>query len=183
VRDPDLARDVVQNALCKALENLDAFRGEASLAGWLFTICRHEISGHYRRRGRAPDEVELAEETPAVRAALESLPASFSGPQEALEDEELARQVHTTLDHLPPHYGRALEWKYVDGLAVKEIASRLDLGSKAAESLLTRARKAFRDAFSSFGLSFEGWVSSSGLPSTATQPPGIAQEPSVAEEL
>jgi DNA-directed RNA polymerase specialized sigma24 family protein len=39
-----------------------------------------------------------------------------------------------------------LEWKYVDGLAVADIAVRLDIGVKAAESLLTRARGAFREA-------------------------------------
>ena len=42
-------------------------------------------------------------------------------------------------------YGDALEWKYVQGLSVKEIAARLNLGAKAAESLMTRARQAFRD--------------------------------------
>ena len=42
-----------------------------------------------------------------------------------------------------------LQWKYLDGLPVKEIARRLELAPKAAESLLTRARLAFRKSFSS----------------------------------
>ena len=41
----------------------------------------------------------------------------------------------------------ALEWKYVDGLSVAEIGVRLGRSRKAAESLLDRARGAFRDAF------------------------------------
>ena len=40
-----------------------------------------------------------------------------------------------------------LEWKYIDSLSVNEIASRLGTTTKAAESLLTRARNAFREAF------------------------------------
>ncbi len=52
-----------------------------------------------------------------------------------------------TLDALPRAYGDALEWKYVHGHSVREIAARLNLGEKAAESLLTRARQAFRDGF------------------------------------
>jgi len=36
-----------------------------------------------------------------------------------------------TLDALPGSYGDALEWKYVQGLSVKEIAARLNLGAKA----------------------------------------------------
>ena len=42
----------------------------------------------------------------------------------------------------------ALEWKYAAGLSVREIAERLEISEKAAESLLTRARVVFREAFS-----------------------------------
>ena len=55
------------------------------------------------------------------------------------------------MDPLPPRYGDALEWKYIHGLTVKEIAALLEVGPKAAESLLTRARQAFRDGFGSLG--------------------------------
>ena len=55
--------------------------------------------------------------------------------------------VWAVLDHLPVRYGNALQWKYIQGLSVREIASRLGASPKAAESLLTRARQAFRDGF------------------------------------
>jgi DNA-directed RNA polymerase specialized sigma24 family protein len=62
--------------------------------------------------------------------------------------EQVHRIVEATLDALPGRYGDALEWKYIDGLSVQEIADRLRVGPKAAESLLTRARESFRDAIS-----------------------------------
>jgi len=46
---------------------------------------------------------------------------------------------------LPPVYGDLLEWKYVDGLSILELAERLGRSPKAIESLLTRAREAFRE--------------------------------------
>jgi RNA polymerase sigma-70 factor (ECF subfamily) len=55
--------------------------------------------------------------------------------------------VHVALDHLPGHYKEALVGKYLEGASVDEIGRRLDLRYKAAESLLTRARQAFREAF------------------------------------
>jgi RNA polymerase sigma-70 factor (ECF subfamily) len=56
--------------------------------------------------------------------------------------------VQATVDTLPDRYSDVLEWKYVDGLSVDEIAAQLNIGVKAAESLLTRAREAFRETFS-----------------------------------
>ena len=70
-------------------------------------------------------------------------------PETGFERQELSRLVQVTLDHLPRRYGDALEWKYLDGLPVEEIASRLGVGYKAAESLLARARQAFREGFAS----------------------------------
>jgi RNA polymerase sigma-70 factor (ECF subfamily) len=148
LKDPELSREIVQTSIVNAIAHLESYRGEATLVAWLFTICRNEISRHFKRLGRAPERLELFEDAPEVRAALDSLGMSFSGPEETLRRNEVVRLVHATLDHLSPHYGQALEWKYLDGLSVKEIAARLRLAPKAAESLLTRARQAFRDGFS-----------------------------------
>jgi RNA polymerase sigma-70 factor (ECF subfamily) len=151
-RDGELALEVTQAAICKAIEKLGSYRGEAPLFGWVCAICRFEISGHYRRLRRRPPETELVEEGLWARGALESIGFDLRDPEDQLLRREVARRVHLTIDHLPPRYGRVLEWKYVDGLPVKEIALRLGVSAKAAESLLTRARQAFRDAFSSLGL-------------------------------
>lgn len=163
LRDPELARDIVQSTLCKAIANLSKYRGEASLTAWIFTICRNEISGHFRKLGRAPVAVELFEETTETGAILDSLTLGTDDPEEKLRQKELAQLVHTTLDRLPRHYGQALEWKYVEGLSVNEIAERLAVGPKAAESLLTRARVAFRDGFSALGRQLSGWNVPAGL--------------------
>jgi RNA polymerase sigma-70 factor (ECF subfamily) len=145
--DGDAAEDVVQATLCKAITKLDTYRGEAALFSWLCTFCRHEISAFFKKQRRVPPPINLVEEIPAVRAALESLAASLEDPEQELQRKEVARLVQVTLDYLPTHYGNALEWKYIQGWSVKEIAERLRLSPKAAESLLTRARAAFREGF------------------------------------
>lgn len=147
-RDEDGAEEAVQAALARAVTKLGTFRGEAQLFTWLCTFCRHEIAAYYVRAGRQPPTTELTEDRPEVRAALDSLSISADGgPDASLRREETRRLVHVALDLLPSKYGDALEWKYVEGLSVAEIAARLSVTSKAAESLLTRAREAFRDAF------------------------------------
>jgi RNA polymerase sigma-70 factor (ECF subfamily) len=141
----DAAEEVVQAALSQALRKLHTYRGEAALFTWLCTICRREASAHWRRRQRRAPELGLASEDPVLRAALESLALEESSA--AAQRADVARRVQAALDRLPPRYGDALEWKYLEEVPVEEIGRRLGLGRKAAESLLTRARQAFREAF------------------------------------
>jgi len=144
--DSHAAEEVVQATLCRAVRKLSTFRGEAALLTWLCTFCRHEISAHLEKEGKRPPMVEWIDDLPEVAAALDSL-AAAARPEAALQRSETARLVQVILDRLPQRYGDALEWKYIDGLSVGEIADRLGIGPKAAESTLTRAREAFRDAF------------------------------------
>jgi RNA polymerase sigma-70 factor, ECF subfamily len=144
--DRDLTREVVQTAMAKALAKLETYRGEASLLTWLCSCCRNEILMHFRHRRAAPASRELAEE---VEPAVGSFSQRPRDPEAVLLGQERACLVHMALDGLPVHYSQALEWKYVDRLPVEEIAARMDLGPKAAESLLTRARLAFRSSYES----------------------------------
>jgi RNA polymerase sigma-70 factor (ECF subfamily) len=145
--DADAAEEIVQATLCLAVRKVHTWRGEAALLTWLCTLCRHEVGSFLEKRGRRADSVSLTEDVPEVRAALESLAAMSSGPEAHALRAELARLVQSVLDALPDRYGDALEWKYALGLSVDEIASRLGTSPKAAESLLTRARAAFRDGY------------------------------------
>lgn len=138
-RNRELTRDVVQSTVCKVMENLDSYRGEAPLFTWLCACCGNEIALHFRRLGRRPREVELE--------AAAGGGSPVAGPEERLLRVETAELVHVTLDRLPPSYARAMEWRYLEGLAVPEIARRLESSYKATESLLSRARKAFRKIY------------------------------------
>lgn len=149
-QETDVAEEVAQAAIAKAVRKLATYRGEAPLFSWLCTFCRHEIGYYLERVGRAPDSVGLIEDVPEIRAALESLESlDEGGPEAVLLKKEIAHWVRLTLDHLPRRYAQALEWKYLHDLPVREIATRLGVGTKAAESILTRARAAFHDAFAS----------------------------------
>lgn len=151
--DEDLAQEVAQAALARGAFKIASYRGEAALFTWLCSICRRELAACLRRSRRAGQAVELREEAIEIRAALESLAGAPSPGSPAAERRaDVVRAVQVTLDALPRRYGDALEWKYVLGLSVEEIGFRLGLGPKAAESLLSRARQAFREGFATQGL-------------------------------
>jgi RNA polymerase sigma-70 factor (ECF subfamily) len=146
LRDPDAAEDIVQTSLMAAMRHLGSWRGEASLFTWLCTICRREIGAWQKRTARRVF-VSIEDDDPGLRAALDSIGAAADAPDARLARADTGRTVQLALDHLPPRYSRALEWKYLEELSVEDIAGRLQCSPKAAESLLTRARGAFRDAF------------------------------------
>ena len=147
LRDPDAAEDIVQTSIIAAMRHLRTWRGEASLFTWLCTICRREIAAWQKRTSRRVI-VSIQDNDPSLRAALDSIgAAAAAAPDARLARADTGRIVQLALDHLPPRYSRALEWKYLEELSVDDIAGRLQCTPKAAESLLTRARDAFRDAF------------------------------------
>lgn len=144
--DVDAATEVTQVTLCKVVEKLDSYLFKAPLFSWLCSICRNEITDLMRHRQRSP-EVELLEDVPDVRRALDALATtSESNPERTLLALEASRLVHAVLDHLPSRYGAALELRYLEGKGVVEIAAQLGLSYKATESTLARARAAFRQA-------------------------------------
>jgi len=146
----DAAEEVVQVTLTQAFRKLHTYRGEAALFTWLCAICRREILAHWRRRQRLGREVGLTEEDPAVRAAFEG--RAIEEDAAAAQRGDVVERVQVALESLPARYGDALEWKYVEEVPVEEVGRRLGLGMKAAESLLTRAREAFRKAFAAGGM-------------------------------
>src|SRR6185295_4428288 len=137
-----------QRTLCRAMRKLHLYRAEASLFTWLCRICRNEIHDHVEGRERLGQRVVSVDDDPLVRSALESLPAEGEGdPAGSARRDEVLKFVQLVLDFMPPRYADVLRWKYVEELGVDEIARRLSLSLHAAESLLARARRSFKDGW------------------------------------
>lgn len=140
------AREVVQSTLSKAMRNLEKYRGDAALFSWLCQICRHEIVDYLRAHKRHSERVVLIDDSPELQAAMETIQAPLADdPAHRYSDAEMRRLIQAVLDRLPARYGDILEWKYIEGRTVDEIGQLLGIGHTAAQSLLARARQAFRE--------------------------------------
>ncbi len=146
--DKQAAEEVAQTALTRGLQKLATYRAESALFTWLCAICRNEMSDWLRKQGRYREHIVLTEDFPEVAAAVDSIamPAE-DGPEASYRRLEKQRLIEVALDRLPPKYGDVLEWKYVEGHSVREIADRLDIGQEAAQSLIARAKRAFADVY------------------------------------
>jgi len=137
----------VQQTMINAMKALASYRGEASLLTWLCQIARNEMKAWYRRNQHRAELTDSLDERPELLAALESR-------SDDLAEETTGMLVQTSLDQLPSSYGKVLELKYIEGLSVTEIATQMSLGEIAVQSLLGRARKAFREVFSDLQKTF-----------------------------
>ncbi|MDH4107157.1 MAG: sigma-70 family RNA polymerase sigma factor [Gammaproteobacteria bacterium] len=147
--DESLAEEIVQRTMVLAMRKVGKYRGEALLFTWLCQICRNEMAAVFRQRGVEAERHVPLEDNPAVQAALESLASDGETPETLHSGEELARFVRVTLEYLPAKYATALEMKYIQGCSVEEIGAELEISGKAAESVLSRARAAFKEGFRS----------------------------------
>lgn len=147
--DPEATQEIVQAALSRALKKIHTYRGESALFTWLCVITRNEMVDWIRRNARYREHIVLTEDYPEIQAAVDSFLAPASDdPGRHYQKYEACRLIQVALDKLPPKYGDALEWKYIEGYSVKEIAIKMDLSPEAAQSLLARAKRAFQEMYS-----------------------------------
>jgi len=146
--DDEAAKEIVQTALSRALRMIHTYRGESALFTWLCVIARNELVDWSRRNARYREHIVLTEDAPEIQAAVDSILAPpADDPGQHYQKLEMSRLIQVALDRLPPKYGDALEWKYIQGYSVKEIAAKMDLSPDAAQSLLARAKRAFQDIY------------------------------------
>lgn len=146
----DLAEEVVQETLLRAIRELDKYdpaRSGGNVFMWLTGLARNEIRAALGREKAAVSFQalwdRLDDELRSMYSRLESAPLA----DEVLDREETREMVNATMAQLPPHYREALEAKYVRGQTVRDMAAAWQVSEKAVESQLTRARQAFRATF------------------------------------
>ncbi|NQV24187.1 MAG: sigma-70 family RNA polymerase sigma factor [Rhodopirellula sp.] len=137
-RDPHLAEDIVSEtvlALIRAASDPEA--DISNPGGWLRSVASNKVNDHFRAAARVQHLIDQARQTTEL--------ADFDEPSRNQEQEERRAEIRSVMDGLPDQYRLILEWKYIDRLSVRSIADRMDVSEKAAESVLFRARRDFRD--------------------------------------
>lgn len=140
-RDPEDAKDVLQDTLLAAARGARGYRGGAALSTWLYTIARRLCGKRRRKAGRpSADDVSIdADEAHAIASG--SRP-----PDEAAADREIASALDAAIDGLETGQREVLLLRDVEGLEASEVADVLGISVDAVKSRLHRARVAVRAA-------------------------------------
>ena len=139
--DQSVSEDLNQETWLEALNGIDqcdASRG--SFRSWLFGIARKRVAMYYRRRALTGNATSLNDPFGEV-AELGDISVL---PEDVLEQVEQIAVARAAILVLPNDRRKVLLWKYVDGLSVATIATRMGKTAKAVESLLSRTREQMR---------------------------------------
>ena len=127
----DLAEEIIQETWLVAVRRIRDYEPrKGPFLAWLRGIAARALRNELRARRK----VQPLTENDVAEAARETADAEL---------------IVRALALLPDHYEAVLRSKYLEGLRVEEIAAAWKTTPKAIESLLTRARQAFREAYES----------------------------------
>jgi RNA polymerase sigma-70 factor (ECF subfamily) len=141
-RDPEDARDILQDTLLTMARSLSDFQGKASLSTWLYSVARSYCIKKRRKSKFAPARVESLEQDTTREA--EALVDSARAADESLAAHELHEVLEQGLQQLPAEQREVLLLRDVEGLTAPEVADVLELSVAAVKSRLHRARAALR---------------------------------------
>jgi RNA polymerase sigma-70 factor (ECF subfamily) len=129
LRDPELARDAVQDGLIRAWRDLPSLRDPDRFDAWVYRLTVNACLDHARRRRRRPIEVAITEITDLVSPPMPD-------PAIAVSDRALVDSVLRRLDE----QGRAIVvLHYFLGLPLTEVAVALGTPVGTVKSRLHRA--------------------------------------------
>lgn len=136
----DLAEELTQETFARACAGLIGFRGDSSVATWLFRIARNAYLNSLRRP--SPQRIDTDE----LLAIPDQAPAA--DPARSFAASEERALIAIALGQLPEKQRSVLLLRDSEGLSYAEIADVLDISLAAVKVNLFRARNAFRAAYS-----------------------------------
>lgn len=139
-RDPEDAKDVLQDTFLAMARSVRDFRGASSVSTWLYSVAR---SFCIKKRRRPRPEPSLTQSLDVGDGP--ELVDSARGPDELAASREIELALETAIASLDPIYREVLILRDAEGLTAPEVAEVLGLTVEAVKSRLHRARAMVRE--------------------------------------
>lgn len=134
IASPELAEDLLQDSLLKALRNAPGLRDDERLLPWFYRILNNAIIDIYRGRGTAP-----------VRADMDVELLEDPGDSTETGDQALCACFRALLPTLKPEYAAMIERMELGAADPALVAAELGITRNTLKVRRHRARQALRD--------------------------------------
>ncbi len=132
------ARDLLQDAILKVLDNAEKFSEGTNFKGWVFTIMRNIFINNYRRKVRSEALIDTSD-----NLYLLNLGESSS---DSPEDSYTVSEINAAIDNFPDEYCQPFRM-HLAGYKYDEIAEQLSLPLGTVKSRIFFARKKLQAHF------------------------------------
>ena len=131
VKDRVIAEDLVHEGFVKVFRNIERFRKQGSLEGWVKRIMINGCLDYLRKQNRWNNEVPLvhAEGEPVPAQAVSHLQAEY---------------ILDCVQQLPPLLRSVFNLNVIEGYPHKDIAAMLKIKESTSRAYLTEAKKTLR---------------------------------------
>ena len=134
LQDTHEAEDISQEVFLKLFRSACSYHSYTNLRTFLLYITRNLCIDHLRKK--RPENMPEPPEPVCTRTPYSHLCAS-----------ELKKKIENVIRSLPENQRTAIYLRHVQGMSYKEISQTMGLTVRAVESLLSRARRSFRQRF------------------------------------
>lgn len=127
------AEDMLQEAFMKIFTQIQQYRGEGALEGWIRRIVVHTCINILKKNKKFSDSVDITH-AQHIHTREEMIPSIMQ-----------AKQVVECIRSLPLGYRTVLNLYAIEGYSHKEIAGMLDIEESTSRSQYTRAKSMLED--------------------------------------
>ncbi len=136
--DEDDAKDVVQEVFTSLWNNFDTISIHTSFTSYLYSSVRNRAI-NYLAHKKVVISYEKAEELRDVHFS--------NAPDVFLIEKELAFQINSEIDNLPPKMAAIFKKSRLENKSYKEIAEELDIAENTVKKQVSRALHQLRQKF------------------------------------
>ncbi|KMK51425.1 RNA polymerase sigma factor [[Actinobacillus] muris] len=145
--DPDLAEDIVQEALASAYKHAGTFRGQSALKTWIFAILKNKIIDALKIRKRTVVLSDITESDNTEQFfdqhghwGEKDLVSEWRNIQSAVYQKEFWAIFNICLDHLPARQAKIFMMRTHLELTSEEICQECNISVNNLNVILYRAR-------------------------------------------
>ena len=142
IKDKDLAEEIVQDVFYTIWEKRKEIKIKSSLRAYLFTAVKNKSLKYIRKEESKSKYTKYIQNTKAENNVVT--------PYDEINSKELNDIINLTLQKLPERTREIFKMNRYQGLAYKEIATKLSVSIKTVEANMGKALKIFRKALTEY---------------------------------